>query len=239
MMKQQRTIMILKVALAFGTVLSLAGFASPQLLAAYAQNESLPAKNNNTLTANTLMQMTKSTVNEIRPDNFTAINTFSAEGTIGSVILSNMSTSSNNTSNATTTASVLPGKTFVLNGHWHLEVDNGNVTSFDARFTKVHLDATDRHTHEIGNFTTSNNSSSVKGEINGTTTISGTSDVALNNVTVWHHVKTTIIINDLSTITISLDPAATGNHFSGQSIYGVVNAVKDRNGNELANFTQI
>jgi len=185
------------------------------------------------------MQMTNSIVNETRANNMTAIDTFSAEGTIGSVILSNMSTPSNNTSNATTTASVLPGKTFVLNGYWHLEVDNGNVTSFDARFTKVHLDATNRHTHEIANFTSSNNSSSVKAEINGTTTISGTSDVALNNVTVWHDVKTTIIMNDLSTVTISLDPSTTGNHFSGQSIYGVVNAAKDRNGNELANFTQI
>jgi hypothetical protein len=79
----------------------------------------------------------------------------------------------------------------------------------------------------------------VKADINGTTTISGTSDIALNNLTVWHDVKTTIIINDLSTITISLDPAATGNHFSGQSIYGVVNALKDRNGNELVNFPKI
>src|SRR5215218_10914150 len=161
MMKQQK-ILMLKVALAFGTVLSLAEFASPQLLAAYAQNESPPANNNNTLTANTPMQMTNSTVNETRANNMTAIDTFSAEGTIGSVILSNMSTPSNNTSNATTTASVLPGKTFVLNGYWHLEVDNGNVTSFDARFTKVHLDATNRHTHEIANFTSSNNSLSVK-----------------------------------------------------------------------------
>jgi hypothetical protein len=138
MMKQQ-TATVLKVALAFGTVLSIAGLASPQLIPAYAQNESLPANNNNTMTANTPMQMTNSTVTAARTNNLTAIDTFSAEGTIGSVILSNTSTLTNNTSNATTTASILPGKTFILNGYWRLEVDNGNVTSFDVRFTKSTL----------------------------------------------------------------------------------------------------
>jgi hypothetical protein len=96
-MMKQRTIMMLKVALAFGTVLSLAEFVSPQLLAAYAQNESLPANNSNTTTANIPMQLTNSTVNETRANNLSAIDTFSAEGTIGSTILANMSTSSNNT----------------------------------------------------------------------------------------------------------------------------------------------
>ena len=125
-----------------------------------------------------------------------------------------MNASSGNLANSTTTtsASVLPPKTFIMNGNWNLVVDNGSVISFDARFTKVELDASNRHTHEITNFTSSNNSP-IDAGISGTTTIIiGTTDVAINNVTMWHNVKTTIIMNNLSALTISLDPAGTANH---------------------------
>jgi hypothetical protein len=231
MIKETQAAAILIVALAAGMILFPAEITITSRLTAYAQNESL-VSSNNTMTAT--MQMPNTTVSAAT-NNATAIDTFSAEGTIGSLILTNMtllSPSSNNATNvtATTPASVLPAKTFVLNGYWQLKVDNGNVTSFVARFTKVHLDATNRHTHEIANFT-SNNNASVNPNVNGTTLISGISDVALNNITVWSKVNTTIIVNDLSTITISLDPSTTSNHFNGQSIYGIVYTLKGKSGN--------
>src|SRR5215210_7795383 len=168
-MMNKQTAAILVVALVVGMILSFAEIMTTPQLAAYAQNESLAAANNTMIAT---MQMPNTTVTAAT-DNGTAIDTFSAGGTIGSLILTNItlsSPSSNNATNATTTtpASVLPAKTFVLNGYWQLKVNSGNVTSFVARFTKVHLDATNRHTHDISNFT-SNNNASVKPNVNGTT----------------------------------------------------------------------
>src|SRR5215217_3541754 len=71
------------------------------------------------------------------------------------------------------------------------------------------------------------------------TIMSGISDVALNNATAWSKVTTTKNVNDLSTITISLDSSITSNHFNGQSIYGIVNTLKDKSGNQFINFPSI
>ena len=121
-----------------------------------------------------------------------------------------------------------------------MNVSNGKVSLFDVRFTKVHLDATSRHTHEITNLTlTDNNNTSIKLNMNGTTTITGTMGVALNNIVVWKNVKTIITINDGSTIIISLDSKDTSNHFNGQSIYGVVDTVTDKNGKDIVHFPSI
>jgi hypothetical protein len=238
-MIKKQTLAILIVPLTVGMMLSFAQIIiiTPRF-AAYGQNESLADTNNIMATT---MQAPNATLTAT--NNSTAIDTFSAEGTIGSLVLTNMTLSppSNNATNPTTStpASVLPGKTFVLNAYWQLKVDNGNVTSFVARFTKVHLDATNGHTHEIANFTSSNNNVSIKPNVNGTTLISGISDVALNNATAWSKVTTTKNVNDLSTITISLDPSITSNHFNGQSIYGIVNTLKDKSGNQFINFPSI
>lgn len=223
------------------------------------QHTAIAAGNNstNSLTDTPSINSTATSSSNTTAANLTSPNTFSAAGSISSLIYPNvtMPTSSQTTPNTNVTtngnasfntanvsgASVLTPKTFILSGFWHLKVDNGNITFFDVRFTKVHLDATNRHTHEITNFTMAGNSSnsSVKLNANGTTTITGTTGVALNNVVVWRNVKTTIAINNLSTIVISLDPKDTSNHFLGQSIYGVVTMIKDKNGKVMESFPSI
>jgi hypothetical protein len=84
-----------------------------------------------------------------------------------------------------------------------------------------------------------NNNTPVKLNANGTTTITGTTGVALNNIVAWRNVKTTITINSLSTIIISLNPKDTTNHFVGQSIYGVVDLIKDKNSKDIEHFPSI
>ncbi len=158
----------------------------------------------------------------------------------GNASSSPTTTITNTTTSASTAAAILPVKTFILSGFWHMNVSNGKVSLFDVRFTKVHLDATSRHTHEITNLTlTDNNNTSIKLNMNGTTTIIGTTGVALNNVVVWKNVKTIITINDGGTIIISLDSKDTSNHFDGQSIYGVVDTVTDKNGKDIVHFPSI
>ncbi len=222
--------------------------------------------NNSTSSTMQSMNHTANISNNMSATNLSSIDTFSAAGAISSLVYPNATIPSNATtttpsasaqgngttkgnassapppsssSTMPTPASVLPAKTFILSGFWQLDVTNGKLSFFDARFTKVHLDATNRHTHEITNFTLTNNNSLVKLNANGTTTLNGTTGVALNNAVPWKNVKTTITINDLSTIIISLDPKDTSNHFMDQSIYGVVTIVKDKNGKDIVHFPDI
>lgn len=199
--------------------------------------------------------------------NSTDLGTFSAAGPIAGVILpsssaaagaqgangnttslgasnstsgaGNMTSSSSATNgNSTTLSSILPAKAFILSGAWHIKAENGKITFFEVRFTKVHLDASNRHVHEIGNFHPSSNSSSIRLNPDGITTIAGTVDIKYNGVPTWNSVKTVIIIDKLSTVTITLDPKDTSNHFSGQSIYGNVSMLKDKDRHDIVTFVR-
>jgi hypothetical protein len=41
---------------------------------------------------------------------------------------------------------------YILTGNWRLNVVNKKITYFETNFTIVHVDGTDRHTHEFTNF---------------------------------------------------------------------------------------
>ena len=245
------------VSIVLGTALSLMGVLAPKQILAQNATES------NNMTSSSMMTNSNSSVLATGPVNATGLGTFSAAGYIAGLILpassadnqagninnmtsstapsnttgSNMtSPSSSMNSTATMNASVVPPKTFILSGAWHLKAENGNITLFDVKFTKVHLDASNRHVHEISNFHPASNNTSIQLNANGTTTIAGTVDVALNHAITWTNVKTVIIIDKLSTITIMLDPKDTSNHFVGQSIYGTVNMLRDKDGHSIVTF---
>ncbi len=158
-----------------------------------------------------------------------------AGGNAGSNAASLSNSGSATSTGNNTIASVVPEKTFILTGSWHMKVEDGNVTYFTAKFTKVHVDATNRHTHKLANFHTTS-SLPAKLNANGTTFISGTIDVGMNGANAWTSVRTTIMIEKLSTIVISLDPTDTDNHFKGQSIYGTVNLLIGKDGRPVLTF---
>jgi hypothetical protein len=163
------------------------------------------------------------------------INTFYATGDIGSLIFVTQKPI-----NATINPSSLSDATkFLLSGDWNLTVNGGKVTNFAAKFIKVLNDSTKWHTHDIINFKSSNNTTmQVQLSSNKSASIPGTVDVKLNNTNAWNGVKTNILISKGKVFTINLDNNATGNHFQGQPIYGVVKSIKDANGNELLKSQQ-
>lgn len=233
------------IAVIFGIVFAFTTTFVPKQIHAQQQNVTTESsKNMTTMTMNN----NNSSVLAASQVNATGLGTFSVAGPIAGLILPASSTdvqimNSNVTistgeqpSNSTAFASVLPAKTFILGGAWHLKAENGKVTFLDIRFTKVHLDASNRHVHEISNFRPSNSSLPIQLNANGTTPIIGTVDVALNHAVIWTNVKTAIVIDKLSTITIMLDPKDTSNHFLGQSIYGTINMLKDRDGKDIVSF---
>jgi hypothetical protein len=163
------------------------------------------------------------------------ITTFSANGDISSLIFVTQKPI-----NATINPSSLSNATkFALSGDWNLTVNAGKVTNFAAKFIKVLNDSSRWHTHDIINFKPSNiNNMIVRLSPDKSASIQGTVDIKLNNTSAWNNVKTNISISKGKVITINLDKNATGNHFQGQPIYGVVESIKDANGNELLKAQQ-
>jgi hypothetical protein len=161
--------------------------------------------------------------------------TFSASGDISSLIFVTQKPI-----NATINPSSLSDATkFVLSGDWNLTVNAGKVTDFTAKFIKVLNDSSKWHTHDIINFKPSDiNNTIVQLSPDKSASIQGTVDIKLNNTSAWNNVKTNILISKGKVITINLDNNATSNHFQGQPIYGVVESIKDANGNELLRAQQ-
>jgi hypothetical protein len=163
------------------------------------------------------------------------IKTFSANGDISSLIFVTQKPI-----NATINSASLSNATkFVLSGDWNLTVSAGKVTNFAAKFIKVLNDSSKWHTHDIINFKPSNtNNTIVHLSPDKSASIPGTVDIKLNNTSIWNNVKTNILISKGKVITINLDNNATSNHFQGQPIYGVVESIKDADGNELLKAQQ-
>jgi hypothetical protein len=138
---------------------------------------------------------------------------------------------SNNISSDIATLSVNANK-FVLSGNWNLKVEDGKPTAFTAKFIKVLSDGNRWHTHEISNFK-SNNNTRVELKPDNSVSSSGTVDVKLNNTSPWNATNVNIMIAKGKTISVILDDNATGDHFQGQPIYGIVESIKDANGNEM------
>ena len=109
---------------------------------------------------------------------------------------------------------------WIASGNWSMNVNNGNVTSFEINMTWNNIDGTETHTHELENFTPGKpvllNSSDKN------ISIEGSVDVGTNQRVVWKNIPSTININGGKTISISVDDKMTNQHFASQPILGVI-----------------
>jgi hypothetical protein len=142
------------------------------------------------------------------------MDSFSAKGTISSLIFENPNTEKFDVFNATK---------FILSGDWNMAVDGGKINEFISNISTALDDGTHSHTHEFTNFQTSKHFESNPDD---NISISGIMDIGINSNVAWQNVNTTILISKFKTITISPDHNATANHFIGQSIYGMVDSIK-------------
>ena len=149
----------------------------------------------------------------------TGQNTFSAKGSINSLVI-------NDGAQQQTPMQFNEQTSYVVDGKWKLEVVNGNVTDFGSKLTMIHLDGTNRHYMILMNFKQDNaTAGTIQVQPDGTTTINGILDVIekkdfLNPE--FSNVNTQITINKYNTININVDDAQTNQHFAGQPIRGVV-----------------
>lgn len=151
------------------------------------------------------------------------IQTFSANGTISSLIFQ---TRINNTSDLAT------AQKSILSGEWHIHNTGGIITAFVAKFNQVLDDGTRWHTYQLFNFTTEKNAG-IHLTSDDSTIFSGTIDIKLNNTVVWKNIKLTVFILKANTIIFVLDDKAIGDHFRDQPIYGTVVSLKDRMGRDM------
>lgn len=174
------------------------------------------------------------------------LDTFSANGTISSLVFdSGISSPSLSTTTTTTTTNrtiSLGTNTianeekyqapYALSGDWSLKVERGKVKDFMAKFTMVRIDGTERHLHEIINFK-SNNNSDIQLDPTNITFIKGISDIRTNGIDNWKGVDTFLLINKLRILSIIPSSNNVNDHFKGQPIYGVTKSMKDKTGNDI------
>jgi hypothetical protein len=111
-------------------------------------------------------------------------------------------------------------------GPWDISVVNGKLTSFGTEIKTIYDNAENFHTHNMNNF--KSNSTDIKLNLNGNTIIHVTMDIGLNGKIAWKDIKSKIIIAKGKVLTLMFDDNATGHHFNGQSLYGLVDTI---NGN--------
>jgi hypothetical protein len=174
------------------------------------------------------------------------LDTFSANGTISSLVFdSGISSPSLSTTTTTTTTNrtiSLGTNTianeekyqapYALSGDWSLKVERGKVKDFMTKFTMVRIDGTERHLHEIINFK-SNNNSDIQLDPTNITFIKGITDIRTNGIDNWKGVDTFLLINKLRILSIIPSSNNVNDHFKGQPIYGVTESMKDKTGNDI------
>jgi hypothetical protein len=165
----------------------------------------------------------------IQPNSMNATNkipSFSIKGTINTVIylvINNTLTDPHDkaVSLSNVTGGLTSAAKSLIDGNWTLDVNNGKVKEFGANLSSINADASNYHTHTLGNFTSDVNPQ-ISIDPNNTTKIKGKIDVGLNGETAWKQVSSDITLFKNKTITIALDDEDTEDHFAQQQIYGKI-----------------
>ena len=110
-----------------------------------------------------------------------------------------------------------------MGGEWKLDVDKGNVTDFMSNFTMVKADGTKHHGHTISNLTTKN--AGVRLDVNGNSTMNGTSIIKVNGNDTWTGVDTKVGMNNFAILAIAPNPQQVENHFGNLPITGLVTSL--------------
>ena len=125
--------------------------------------------------------------------------TFSLAGTIGSHI-----------------ATSDKQQPYVVTGVWALEVLGGNASGFLADLEMIKADGTGYQTIQLSNLT----SNQIELHENGTATIAGSVDIAVNG-TAGSTADATITVAKLRAVTIVVDSGNATDILSGHPIYGI------------------
>jgi hypothetical protein len=109
--------------------------------------------------------------------------------------------------------------------NWKLVTDKGKISNFTSEFYTGPVNGANNHTHQLTNLRVeADRPIQLSGD--GSTQISGLTDVKTNGKSAWNNVPTTISISKGRTISIDIADNGTQRHFMGQPIYGIVKHLK-------------
>lgn len=160
---------------------------------------------------------------------------FNVEGTINTVITAFPSEKRDRPSSLDHITNV--SSEYVLGGKWRLDIINNNVTYFKSNFTMVGINGDEPHFHlfiykprtkEISIMFSngSDNPGLLLHGLDKTVSFSGNCDIITNGVLEWRDVPMSVSILNDKVIKISVDEKRTNNHFSKNSIFGLVNLIE-------------
>ena len=148
---------------------------------------------------------------------FAATDTFTADGQISSLVLGMPP--------STHTVNMSSVEKFILSGNWRLVTDKGKIANFTSEFYTGPVNGAVNHTHQVTNLRVEDDRP-IQLSTDGSTQISGLTDVKTNGKSAWSDVHTTISISKGRTISIDIADNGTQRHFMGQPIYGIVKDLK-------------
>jgi len=191
---------------------------------------------------------------QIRTISLASINTFHAEGMIGSLVshlisddiirslgFGNSTNFVNNTylaqsaSHNALSGNISP-KMYLSDGNWHVDILNGKVKDLFANFTQVTTTGTNPHTHTITNYRQGNISNPIEIDSkNNIIKITGYADILRNGQPVknWLNVPIKITLLKDNVISIDIDPIKTSYHFGGTPIFGIITSLTNQNNHNL------
>jgi len=160
---------------------------------------------------------------------------FNVEGTINTVTAASTSEKRDSASSLNDITNI--SSEYVLGGKWRLDVINNNVTYFKSNFTMVGINGEEPHFHlfiykpltkEISMLFSnrSDNPGFLLHGLNKTVSFSGNCDIITNGVLEWRDVPMSVSIFNDKVIKITVDEKRTNNHFSKNSIFGLVNLIE-------------
>lgn len=116
--------------------------------------------------------------------------------------------------------------TILVSGKWKMDVENSNITSFNARLVMITSNGTGFHWHSMGNLQTSEKFFLGKDD---SATINGKLDFFTGNNTTKQPIDALLSINNLELIQITLLDNDISSHFYGFPIYGTIDSIKIKN----------
>ncbi len=183
-----------------------------------------------------------------------AIQTFSIDGAIGSLVSDLLNPTTTGEENVT--GSLPP--IYVLVGNWSMGVVNGEVNYFQVDFIMGLENGTQMQIYSVENLENivisppssspseeagSTPDQELSGNNNNNVVLSSTNnyslslfgyvDVSTGDTVQWQNVPVSINIFNGNTTSILLYPSETDNRFKGQPIYGVVTDILDANNNPI------
>jgi plastocyanin len=119
----------------------------------------------------------------------------------------------------------------ILSGNWMFKVDQGIIKEFQAKFTMVRINGTERNIYELYNFRPDLKNFTHISTSSRVNIIDAKIDIKLNGENLWKDVNCTIVISKDNIIKIMLNSRLIENQFNNQPIYGIIESFEAKGGN--------